>query len=534
MESLYRRRPLVLGALFLPWVLVGSLVLADFHALAGLPDLGELGAVIARTLALAAITAVASVAIGLAFAWVCRDVQGRLAELLAILLLPTLAGPLFWGFFGKVLILRFDAVAALIQDRAAAPTGAFVIVLLLLQTATLASYILFVRAHSMPEEVRGYARIAGLSPNEIARDVFWPHCRSLAYALVFLIFIVTATEFATTELAIHPSVGTDTALVSHWLADVYRTVLPSDPDIAAAQIGVLGAVTALVTLVFGLLSAVAFVVVADRIAAMPATGVTTGAQTAAAPKPMRVARAISLAAVAVVIAAFGVSYVLFPPRVTAETPSLLVAAAFALAVAVGCLIVSGFIAVTIRLWSPAAYAGSRTGAMAMLYTVILHPLALPPLVFSVAAFWWLGLLGPLGPAAVVGGWACGHVLRSMPLLVAFCYWTYSRVRTTELEYQSQAHVGLGGLLKTSFLDRFREDHLLLMLFAWTLAWNDAVINGAVDPHIPTLYMYLAPHLSMRPDFRAAQWSLLISVLVGAAILYLWRRVTHRVALAGRA
>ena len=527
MARLYRRQPPVLAALFLPWVLIGSLLLADFRGFSGLPDLAEVGAVVARTLALAGIIAVASVSIGLAFAWLCRDLKGRLAELLAILLLPTLAGPLFWGFFGKIVILRFDAVTQFIEDRSVAPTALLVVVLLLLQTATLASYILFVRARSMPEQLRAYAFLAGLSPNEIARDVFWPHCRSLAYALTFLIFILTATEFATTDLAIHPSVGTDTALVSHWLAETYRTLLPSDPDVAAAQIAVFGAGAAVLAIFFGLLSAVTFVTVADRVAAMPSATLKATARQARATTGS--ARAASAIAITCVIAAFGMSYALFPPRVTAETLSLLVAAGWALAVAVVCLLVSGLIAVMIRLWSPAAYAGSRTGSIALLYTVILHPLALPPLVLSVAAFWWFGLLGPLGRGAIASAWACGHIFRSMPLLVAFCFWTYSRVRNAEVEYQSLARVGLHDLLKTSFLDRFREDHLLLLLFAWMLAWNDAVVNRAADPDIPTLYMYLAPHLSMRPDFRAAQWSLLISVLVGATILFVWRRITRRVA-----
>lgn len=510
-------------------MLVGSLLLADYRALPGLPDVPEITAIIVRTLAIAAITAIASVSIGLAFAWICRGVGGRVADILAILLLPTLAGGLFWGFFGKIVILRFDAAVRFVEDRSLFASASVMIALYLVQTATMAAYILFVRARSMPEPLRAYARIAGLSDGEIARDIFWPHCRSLAYALAFLIFVITATEFATTDLAIHPSIGTDTALLSHWLAEEYRTVLPADPDVAAARIGVFGAGGALVTVLLALLVAVGFVSLIDRVAGSRSRQEAACTRTRRAETP-RAAYPVALVAICCVLALFGASYVLFPPKVTAETPALLVAAGWAVGVSVACLVAAAIIAVMIRLWSPAAFAGSRTRDMAFLYTMILHPLALPPLVFSVAAFWWFGILGSLGFAAIVAAWACGHIFRSMPLLVAFCYWTYSRITTAEIEYQSLARVRLPDLLKSSFLDRFREDHLLLLLFAWTVAWNDAVINRAADPDIPSLYMFLAPHLSIRPDFRAAQWSLLISVLVGAAILVIWRRIARHVAV----
>jgi hypothetical protein len=237
---------------------------------------------------------------------------------------------------------------------------------------------------------------------------------------------------------------------------------------------------------------------------------------------------LALISVITVISPFAISYLIFPPHITSDAFQLITAAFWTLPVAAVSFTLVAALALLLRIWVVSANLQAGIWRVSFLYLAMLHPLALPSLIFSTAAFWWFGAIGSLGSAAVTLSWAAGHILRAMPLLLCFTFWTYSRITTSELEFQRL--IGATGmqLVRVSFWDRFRTDFLLIFLFAWALAWNDAVINRAAAPEVMSLYVLLSPKLSVRPDYQGAQFLLLASVAIGLAIVILWRNITRRI------
>lgn len=531
-NSIYSRRRWIIAAVFVPWVLFLPLLsIIGGHGF-NLREMPELFSVLFRTVAVAGLTAILGVILGLVFAFVCRRVRHSVGESFALLLLPTLAGGLFWGFIGKVFVFRFGFLAHFIASRSVGATLSFILVLYLLQYGTLAGYILWLRARTIPPSALAYARTAGLSRIEVASDIFWPHCRSLALALVFFVFLICATESATTDLAIQPSVGTGTATLAHWIFEQYRIWFPASPRIAAGQVGTYGLFGGTVILASAALVGLVFITSADWLTRMGRS--TRRSESLIRSRVQHEERAsmsadiLGIVAVCLVFLPVAISYFVFPPHVPSDASELIGATLWTLPVAVASFLVSSVLALLIRLWLTPERVNASIDKLG-LYLLMLHPLAFPALIFSTSVLWWFGVISSVGISAVTISWACGHVLRAMPLLLCFTFWTYSRIARAELEYQQLAGIRLRELVKVTFWDRLRQDYLLLLLFAWALAWNDSVINRAAASQIPSLYVLLSPKLSVRPDYHGAQFCLLASVVIGIAITVLWRNVTNRIA-----
>jgi hypothetical protein len=443
--------------------------------------------------------------------------------------LPTLAGGIFWGFIAKIFVFRFAALAKFIAARSLGATVVFVLILYLLQYGTLAGYVLWIRARSIPDSAMAYARTARLSGAEIVADMFWPHCRSLVYALAFFIFLISSTESATIDLAIQPSLGSGTATLSHWLFEEYNIWFPASPSLAAAQVVIYGLLGATFLLACAVIFGFIFIFGIDKVTQLFASvGHSAASMSSTTKRTEFLSDLLGFVSIITVLIPFVVSYFIFPPHMTSDASQLVTAAFWTLPVAIISFTLTATLALLIRIWTAAAAFRTATWRESLLYLLILHPLSLPSLIFSTAAFWWFGAIGALGGTAVTLSWAAGHLLRAMPLLLCFTFWTYSRVTVKELEFQKLVGTDFVQLVRVSFWDRFRVDFLLIFLFAWALAWNDAVINRAAAPEVTSLYVLISPKLSVRPDYQGAQFLLLASVAIGVAIVILWRNITYRV------
>jgi ABC-type spermidine/putrescine transport system permease subunit I len=523
---LYDRHNWIVSVVFLPWLLLLPVLGVTVFHLSKVSISSAFVPVFGRTVLISSAVTLVSVGLGVVFAWhQHRSRLGTPQNLFGILLLPTLAGGLFWGFVGKFITLRSDSVAGLLSNRSPSITFLAILLLVAPQYCGLAAYVTWLRATSLPNRAIIYARMARLSPREVFGDVFWPHCRSLVYALMFFVFLASSTEYATTELALKPSIGTGTASISHWLFEEYHNWLPASQLIAASHIVILGTVAAA-----GVLSlAMLFVSLCLKAADMFIRRISTWREGRAPLKvysnqPHSNRSVVGWFAVALTLLPFVVMSILFPPRVVSGAGSLLISAVLCLAVGGLSAAIASGLAMFIRVWNHIGAPRSTNHGAFSIYIAILHTLAIPAIVFGTATLWWFASLSSKGPSAIVGSWAVGHVLRELPLLICFAYWLFSHITDKEIEYQRISHVSLSGLARASFYDRFRQDYLLLWLFGWALAWNDGVINRAAAPLVPSLYSLLSPKLSVRPDFRGAEFCLLFSIAIGLAIIYLWRRM----------
>lgn len=515
---------------FLPWLLVIPVIWLDrSSSIDGFSLPPSFVHSLARSIALATVAAAISVALGLGFAWICRDVKGSYAEqLLACLMLPVLLGQIAIGFLAKLTVLRAPIVGALIADRNEWLTLLFVLGLYLYKYAPLCAYLLWIRVKSLPSNRSEYAATAHLSQAEVAADVLWPHLRSLCQALFVFVFLVSATEFSITDLSIRPSVGTNTSLLSHWLEEQYRIWLPAGHSLAISELVVYGISGALAILIAALAAQSLLLVGVDALASVhfgvPCRDVRA---TTSRRSHSTYGWVVGGVAMGACIAPLAWGYVVFPPRVLGSAfLTLLAAAGWALFGSVVCVLISISMAVCLRWQTRRNSFGPLRSSW--LYLAVMSSLAVPQLLFSLAAFRWFGTVVSFGVVATLSAWLVGEVLASMPLLVAFAYWAHQRVGDIELDYQTTIGVRNHELFKSSFLDRLKSEYLLISLFAWSLVWNDGTINRGASSDIPSLYALIAPKLSVRPDYGAAQFFLLLSLAVASAMILVWSQLQRRV------
>ncbi len=514
-------------ALQLPWLLVLPLFLTLYLVPTTFVPTESFGAALGRSVGLALLAATICVSMGLLFGWLCRGLfSGLWLVLLPCLLVPVLIGPLSIGFLAKIAVLNAPVVSWLIGSRDQIPTLSFILVLYLFQYAPMCAYVFWLRARTLPCNVDDYARTARLAPIEFAADVFWPHCRSLCQVLFVFVFFLTATEFSLTDLSIRPSVGTSTALLSHWLAEEYRIWMPAGGGLAAASLAAYGIAGALSLIVVGLLANFVFCATLDLIArgrrCLDLAGKLVSGLEA---RKSILGPSVSLSAVVFCLFPLVLGYIVFPPRAFPGAGALVAAFFWSLPAALASVLVSISIAILLRVSvKNGALLGFDTGSI---YLLILNPLAMPTLIISTASFWWFGGNGMVPLLGARSGWLVGQVLVGMPLLVGFCFWLHLRISDRELEYQRSTVLRPMELITTSFLDRLRPEYLLLLLFSWSLVWNDGVVNRGAASEILSLYSIISPKLSVRPDYQAAQFCLMFSLLAAAVMIAGWQRATAK-------
>lgn len=523
-----RGRPyFVAGLTQLPWLLALPLALGLLNTSIPLNLWGSFADALARTLFVALLTSVACVFGGIIGAWLCRPVAAQSTQfLMQALLIPVLAGPIAIGFLSKLAVLKVELLSTAIGSRAAIPTLLFALAVYGFQYGPLCLYVLWLRARTVPRNMLEYSQCAHLTSREFAADVLWPHLRPLVQVMFILVFILTATEFAVSDLSIRPSVGTETALLSHWLAEQYRIWLPADAKIAASELAA-----------YGLVAAGTVVVTCLALSWALCRGVDMGARRrfrfASIPSrslnfrlPRRgFAEICAIVASSACIGPFVIAYTAFPPKPIADARRLFEAFLWSVPATLAMAMAAVGLAITIRV-------AMRRGALGrigdhLIYILVMCPLAVPPLVTTIAAFRWFNRLEVLGAFIVPAGWLGGHVLLAMPVLGAFALYLHTQVTDKELEYQQTVVVRLRELIRTSFVDRLRADYLLVLLFAWSFAWNDGTINRGAASTIPSLYSVIAPRLSVRPDYHAAQFCLLLSVVIAIVMVVLWQRLASR-------
>lgn len=511
----------------LPWLLVLPLALGLWNVPIPLNLSGSFADALARSLFVALLTSLFCVTSGLLGAWFCRRVATRSARVLMhALLIPVLVGPIAIGFLAKLAVLKLAFVNSAISSRGAIPTLLFALILYGFQYGPLCLYVFWLRARTVPLNLVHYSKSAHLTPGEVAADILWPHSRPLFQVMFVLVFMLTATEFAASELSIRPSVGTETALLSHWLSEQYRIWLPADPRIAASEVAAYGLIAA------GIVVLTCFVVswtlcrMVDAFARSGSwfAGVPSrAANLASLRQPL--AEVVGIAAPLVCISPLLFAYVVFPPKPVPNATPLLEALLWSLPATLAMVSVAIGLAIVIRLVIRRGALGPASAHV--IYILAMNPLAVPALVVSVAAFRWFTGLDTLSSLTVPAGWVGGHVLLAMPVLGAFAVYLHTQVTDKELEYQRMVALRPRELIRVTFWDRLRTDYLLVLLFGWSLAWNDGIINRAAASDLPSLYSVIAPLLSVRPDYHAAQFCLLLSVAIATLMVVLWHRLTSK-------
>jgi hypothetical protein len=471
----------------------------------------------ARSLELALASTLINILLSLGIAVSLKPVRinSFKGNLMAILLLPVLLGNVSVAFTGKLLFTN----AAIIQ----ASTSGKLLMLLLIQFwqyGTLYVYLFWLLIQSVPGNTAAYAAAIRLTRGEYAKDILLPACRNLGVLLFMINFSFTFYEDAKASIIFKFSRGTDTELISQWLNRNYLAGSLLDQRFSVQQTTGISLVVIGSALLLLLLAGGTFIIVygwltGQRKPMLP-LGAMGGGRLIFYPLLLFVALPLLLALVdAFGPLVFDLRPLLFPFCLTALAALIATLAAIIL----GALLRLG--------WKRVLY---RFDRRSLLFFILFFTVELiPPLLLLICGYQWLKWTGYADKNMVCVIWVAGHVLLSLPLISSFLAVTHFRTLNRELDFFEAHHAGFGEVLKTGFLRRYPADYMLSFLIAFSLIWNESIINNILSDYVPSF----VSNITMAIEGRAADFSrgvsyLLVSLLIALLSLAVWFLVLAKI------
>jgi ABC-type Fe3+ transport system permease subunit len=522
-----------LGAIFL-FALVAIILVPFLLRLPGmdLGILGDTGKVFAPALgrsigvALFAALFIVGIAFLLALFMVGIPAFSRMGNWLAILILPITLGNLSIAFLCKVLFgdtAYFNAVAT------GDVTGKLAFLLLLhgWQYGILFTYLFWLNFQSIPGSVLDYSRATGFTRYQRIKDIYLPRSRNLIIMLSSILFLFTVYEESKLQYLFKPSPGTGSELVAHWLSRSYQSMLVAGPDKANDLAFGAGATTFLAVLVV-LTILFLFVHIAMRTwirsNRYPATNTVQDEQRTSTG---RSAQLIALLLIALVLVPVAAALIVLPYLAGSDIGHLwpsfimtLIATLVAGSIAIG-------MGMAVRVgWKERLSSFSPRSLPFFLGLVAL--LLVPPLLVLLSGYAWMGQLGYSWTQMIWPIWVAGHMLLTKPLLGSFVLFSHFRVSTNELDYLQLHGLSKWEIAKTSFLQRFKAEYLLLFILAFSFIWNEGVVNNLFSDFIPSFAANLKMLITGRAaDLQHAAAFLWMSIALSLVSVALWFAIVRR-------
>lgn len=450
----------------------------------------------------------------------------RMGNWLAILILPITLGNLSIAFLCKVLFgdtAYFNAVAT------GGVTGKLAFLLLLhgWQYGILFTYLFWLNFQNIPGTVLDYSRATGFTRYQRIKDIYLPRSRNLTIMLASILFLFTVYEESKLQYLFKPSPGTGSELVTHWLSRSYQSMLVAGPDKANDLAFGAGATTFLVVLV--VLAALFLLVHAalrawTRSKRYPQGGDRSERRTVTRDlKPRVIAIVLIALSLAPVVAALSLLPSMVGGGIANLWPSVgmtLIATAVA-----GCIAIAMGMAARVGWKERLSSFGPRSLPF---FLGLVALLLVPPLLVLLSGYAWMGQLGYSWTQVIWPIWVAGHMLLTKPLLGSFVLFSHFRVSTNELDYLQLHGLSKWEIAKTSFLQRFKAEYLLLFILAFSFIWNEGVVNNLFSDFIPSFAANLKMLITGRAaDLQQAAAFLWMSITLSLVSVALWFAIVRR-------
>lgn len=476
--------------------------------------------------ALCAAVTITGLAFVLALGMVRIPAFSRLGNWFAVLILPITLGNLSIAFLCKVLLGGTDYFNAVANGTV---TGKLLFLILLhgWQYGILFTYLFWLNFQNIPGTVLDYSRATGFTRYQRIKDIYLPLSRNLIIMLASILFLFTVYEESKMQYLFKPSPGTGSELVTHWLSRSYQSMLVAGPDKANDLAFGAGATTFLVVL--AVLAALFLLVHAalrawSRSKRYPQGGDRSERRSVTRELKPRI---IAIVLIALSLAPVVASLTLLPSMVGGGIAHLWPSVGMTL-IATG---VAGSIAIGMGMaarvgWKDRLSSFSPRSLPFFLGLVAL--LLVPPLLVLLSGYAWMGQLGYSWAQVIWPIWVAGHMLLTKPLLGSFVLFSHFRVSTNEIDYLQLHGLTKREIARTSFLQRFKAEYLLLFILAYSFIWNEGVVNNLFSDFIPSFAANLKMLITGRAaDLQHAAAFLWMSIALSLLSVGLWFSIVRR-------
>ena len=501
----------------MPIFILPAVTLVDLNLLNEILTRETLRQTIIRSIIFALTSAFLCTVIGLAVAPLLNKIElhSTQGKLLSILFLPFLIGNVTTAFVFKMFLLENDILIKAFDT----PSTLFAIILTLQvwQFASLFIYLFWMSNQQIDKNIWIYSEVSGITPYERFRDIILPQNKNLAILLFLLAFIFAFYEDAKLHLIFSASPGTNSELVSHWLFRTFRSDMLISYNHAATKVvsNSFFAVFPIAIISFILAVSVIFISINQISKSRFKASININISGWILP------RVLSYILVLVIIIPF--IFILFNVPVNfidnialLRQPLYLTAMAALMASLVAILL-----GISLRLVSNSLVGEYNTFSLGLL-SVLFLLLLTPPITILISSFEWMNMFLTRDSTTITFFWILGHTLLALPILGSFALLNHFRVTSNELEYLEFSKVSEFEKIKWSFFKRFKIEYLLILIFAYSIIWNEALLNRVFSDHINSFVSALLRHVIGRgADFSVGMSFMIISLTIAIVCVIAW-------------
>lgn len=472
-----------------------------------------------RSIFFALISTVFNIGIGLTFAIGLQKIPflSTQGKLLSLLLLPIILGNVSVAFVGKLL---FSDHPLFHQNY----LYKFATLLLIefWQYGTMYIYLFWIVIQNIPKSTWLYAEAAKMSAGEKLQDIILPSLRNLAILLFIMNFIFVLYEESKMQFIFKASRGTHTELISQYLGRYYQSISLLNPAGGINKTMAISWVLLGVALVAVLFFAFIFLKGYKTLITRRWNILFRKKDNNYYTHHVLFYFLLSLILLPILYVFWHTatnlqmawSHLLFPLMVT------FFAAFTATFIAV-------LLGILLRLGWQNTLSGFNNRSLLFFIGLFLLQL-LPPIALLLTGFQWLKTVGYQSETMLYVIWIAGHTLLTLPILSSFITVTHFGTSNRELIYLESYRLSFWEIVKDSFLRRFVANYILTFLIAFSLIWNEAVINSVLSDFIPSFVSEMKMAVVGRSaDHSKGMTYLLISILIASLSLWVWKKILDR-------
>jgi len=430
----------------------------------------------------------------------------RTGRLISILIIPFLLGNISIAFIGKILFSNSE----FFQQDAFMKFVALTIIQFW-QLGTLYVYLFWLNIKSIPDTYVTYASSVKMTFGEKIKDIYLPACRNLAILLFIINFIFSIYENTKIQIIFKSSVGTHTELISQWLNRTYKSNSLINSIFANEITNQQGIIILFLTLTIIL----AFSWIFSK----------------AYKKTIRFNKALNIPsskyisklfpAILLIFIFLPILYTIYSTikDIKFEFIYLITPFVFTLTTSFLAVFLAIMLAIMLRLsWQKTLSAFNNRS---LFFFIIIFTLQLiPPIIIYITGFQWLKIIGYQSEWNIHIAWIIGHIFLILPLILSFIIVFHFRTLNREIDYLEAHRFSLRQIIKDSFLRRYRAEYFLTFLIAFSIIWNESIINNLLSDSIPSF----VSEMKMNIEGRAADYAKgmnYLFVVLGIAFTAIW-------------
>ncbi len=477
------------------------------------------GASLMRSCLFATVVSLATVVLSLVLS-ICLnkiDIFSVKSKFLSLLLIPVILGNVSSSFIWKLLLI--DNTFLFKNEFTKLTAVGF---MECWQFGTLFIYLFWLNMKLISPRMWDYAKVIQLNSFEKVKDIILPQQRNLCLLFYVLCFIFCFYEEAKIEFIFRASRGTGTEMINHWLNRIYQSDSLLGPDSAfnhISQIGLLVMVISIIALLLTLACKLLFyklMLVSKRLYL---------------DTRIKLSHLFSNTVFAALIFFTVLPIIMVIWKQSGNFNSQFGQLLFPMLLTLIAALISTFIAILFGMLSRVSWkhllSDFNYGSMIFLIIIFIL-LIVPPIVILISGFKWMKLIGYHSQSNITLTWLMGHAILTFPLLTGFIIATHFRAKNLVINYL-QAH-RLSGFewIKDIFLWPFFADYLLTFIIAYSLIWNESIINNVLSDFIPSFVTELNKTITGKAtDYSIGMNYLFISIALAGCSVLIWNAIISK-------